>query len=90
MTAAIRLSKALEPFIANWPWFLGLFALLIVVIPSNVLNQGLTRWIHRHQETRLDPTALGKAFSILDQIHRSTDRKAAARANLAANSYLSR
>ena len=31
MTAAILLSQTLEPFIANWPWFLGLFALLIVV-----------------------------------------------------------
>lgn len=31
MTTAIQLSQALEPIIANWPWFLGLFALLIVV-----------------------------------------------------------
>lgn len=214
MTAAIQLSPALEPFIANWPWLLGLFALLIVVkilgsarfkgwhgeravakglsrldpatyrafhdlyllrpdgqgttqldhlivspfgifvietknyrgwifgsekqrqwtqqiyrqknrfqnplhqndlhvralmdcldlpreaflpvvffigdaefknpVPSNVLNHGLIRWIHQHQATRLDPSALERAVSTLDQIHRSTDRKDAARAHLAA------
>ena len=214
MTAAIRLSQALEPFVANWPWFLGLFALLIVVkilgsarfkgwsgeravskglsrldpatyrafhdiylprpdgqgttqldhvvvspfgifvietknyrgwifgsekqaqwtqqiyrqknrfqnplhqndlhvralmeclelprdaflqvvffigdaefknpVPSNVLNHGLIRWIHQHQQTRLDPSALENAVSILEEILRSTDRKAADRAHLAA------
>ena len=214
MTAAIRLSQALEPFIANWPWFLGLFALLIVVkilgsarfkcwfgeravskglsrldpatyrafhdiylprpdgqgttqldhvvvspfgifvvetknyrgwifgsekqdqwtqqiyrqknrfqnplhqndlhvralmdcldlprdaflpvvffigdaefknpVPPNVLNHGLTRWFHQHQETRIDPTALEKAVTILNEINCSTDRKAAARAHLVA------
>ena len=53
-------------------------------VPSNVLNHGLTRWIHQHHETRLDPAALEKAVSILEETHRSTDRKAAARAHLAA------
>lgn len=53
-------------------------------MPPNVLNQGLTRWLRQHQETRVDPSAVEKAVSILDQIHRATDRKAAARAHVAA------
>lgn len=53
-------------------------------MPPNVLNHGLTRWIRQHQEARLDSAVLEKAISILDQIHRSTDRKAAAHAHLTA------
>ncbi len=53
-------------------------------VPPNVLNQGLTRWINQHQEIRLDPTAFEKAASTLDQIHRSTNRKVAARGHLVA------
>jgi restriction system protein len=53
-------------------------------MPPNVLNQGLTRWISQHQEIRLDSSALEKSVSTLDQIHRSTDRKVAARAHVAA------
>lgn len=53
-------------------------------MPPNVLNQGLTKWIRQHQQTRLDHSAVAKAVTTLDKIHRFTDRKAAARAHVAA------
>jgi hypothetical protein len=53
-------------------------------LPSNVLKHGLTRWLNQHQEIRLDPSALDNALAILEEIHRTTDRKAAARAHLTA------
>ncbi len=51
-------------------------------MPSNVLNKGLTSWILQHQDVHLDPTAHEKALAILNEIHRTTDRKAAARQHL--------
>lgn len=53
-------------------------------MPPNVLHQGLSQWLRQHQETRLDPSAVAKAVITLVEIHRSTDRKAAARAHVAA------
>ncbi len=48
-------------------------------MPPNVLNKGLTSWILNHQQTRVSPTALQRAVTILRDIDHSTDRKATAR-----------
>jgi hypothetical protein len=53
-------------------------------MPPHVLNKRLIPWILQHQQTRLDPTALEKALATLQEIDRGTDRKAAARAHMAA------
>ena len=53
-------------------------------MPSHVLNKGLTTWILQHQEIRLNSIALENARATLEEIHRSTDRKAAARAHVTA------
>jgi hypothetical protein len=53
-------------------------------MPPNVLSKGLMSWILQHQQTRLDATAVGKTLAILREIDLSTDRKAAARAHVAA------
>lgn len=53
-------------------------------MPANVLNKGLRAWILQHQETRLDLAAIEKAAAILREIDLATDRKAAAKAHVAA------
>lgn len=54
------------------------------VMPPNVLNRGLLPWIKNHTATLLDHSAWQQAASRLDELNRSTDRKAAARNHLAA------
>lgn len=53
-------------------------------MPTNVLNRGLLPWIMNHTATLLDPSSWQQAVSRLDGLHRSTDRKAAARAHIEA------
>jgi restriction system protein len=53
-------------------------------LPGNVLNRGLLPWIRNHTATLLDPSAVQRANALLDDLHRSTDRKAAAREHLKA------
>ena len=48
-------------------------------LPGNVLNGGLLPWIRNHTATLLDPAAVQQANSRLDELHRATDRNAAAR-----------
>ncbi len=52
-------------------------------MPSNVLNRGLLPWITNHTATLLDPAAVQQANARLDELHRATDRKAAARDHVA-------
>ena len=53
-------------------------------LPGNVLNRGLVPWIKRHGEIRLDPASTEKAIASLERLHRSTNRRIAARDHLAA------
>lgn len=53
-------------------------------MPHNVINCGLMQWIKRHSEIRLTPLATENAIACLDQLHRSTDRRTAARIHHAA------
>lgn len=48
-------------------------------LPGNVLNRGLLPWIRNHTTTLLDSSAVQQANARLDELHRATDRKAAAR-----------
>ena len=48
-------------------------------LPGNVLNRGLLPWIKNHTATLLDPAAVHQASARFDELHRLTDRKAAAR-----------
>ena len=54
-------------------------------VPPNVIHKGLTSWILRHRQHRLEPPAVERALSILRGFDHATDRSAAARAHLAAN-----
>ena len=51
-------------------------------LPSNVLNRGLLPWIRNHTTTLLDSTAVQHAIARLDELHRATDCKTAARDHL--------
>jgi restriction system protein len=53
-------------------------------MPPNVLNHGLIPWIRRHTAPLIDPATAQKAIAQLDHLHRTTHRKSAARAHLAA------
>lgn len=48
-------------------------------LPGNVLNRGLLSWIRNHTTTLLDSSAVQQANARLDELHRATNRKAAAR-----------
>ena len=48
-------------------------------LPGNVLNRGLLPWIRNHTATLLDSSDVQQANARLDELHRATDRKAAAR-----------
>lgn len=48
-------------------------------MPGNVLNRGLLPWIKSHTTTLLDPDAVQQASARLDELHRATNRKVAAR-----------
>jgi len=62
MTSEINTSQALEPFIANWPWFLGLVTILIIAkILGSVRFRG---WFGEH--------AVSKGLSRLDPTHYQT------------------
>ena len=53
-------------------------------MPANVLNHGLTRWIHQHTDPLLDADAWQIAAERLDELARATDRRSASRNHLAA------
>jgi hypothetical protein len=48
-------------------------------LPGNVLNRGLLPWIRNHTATLLDSSVVHQAIARIDELHRTTDRKAAAR-----------
>jgi hypothetical protein len=57
---------------------------LKTAMPHNVINRGLISWIKRHRGIRLDAPSTTKAVARFDHLHRSTDRRSAARQHLAA------
>jgi len=48
-------------------------------LPGNVLSRGLLPWITNHTVALLDLATIQQANARLDELHRATDRKAAAR-----------
>ena len=48
-------------------------------MPSNVLNRGLLSWIKSHTSTLLDSAVVQQSITRLEDLHRATDRKTAAR-----------
>jgi hypothetical protein len=57
-----KLSQALEPFITNWPWFLGFFAIFII---TEILGSaGFKGWFGER--------AVSKGLARLDPAHYRT------------------
>ena len=59
-------------------------ATLRTAMPDHVLTRGLLPWIKRHQAIKLDEATRLQVIQRIEELERTTDRKAAARAHVAA------